>query len=109
MPAWLAAGASVDHVLLSLRDLDAAMKSKISAGYERDGSEVELKNWLVYGLGLCLDSMLEHGIDHSIVRFPDFLRAPEELHRSMRFPEPVDVARFTEVFGEVARPDMVHH
>lgn len=109
LPAWLAAGADVEHVLLALRDLDAAIKSKVDAGYERDASRVQLRNWLVYGFGLCLDAVLEHDVDHGIVRFPDFLEAPEDLYQQMRFPEPVDAERFLDVFRSVVRPEMVHH
>jgi hypothetical protein len=109
MPAWLASGASVDHALISLRNLDAAMKSKVAAGYEDTSSEVQLRNWLVYGFGLCLDALLEHKVEHALVRFPDFLGDPQGLYRAMRFPEPVDEERFLSVFGDVVRPEMVHH
>jgi hypothetical protein len=85
------------------------MDSKMAAGYESEASRGQLRNWLVYGLGLCLDTLLENGVDHSIVRFPQFLEDPVTLFESMRFPEPVDRDRFLRVFRSVVRPEMVHH
>ncbi len=94
---------------MSLRDLDAAMKSKVAAGYEEERSNSELRNWLVYGSGLLFDAILTHDVAYSLVRFPDFLKEPEALYEAMRFPGPVEQAAFLEAFERIARPDMVHH
>jgi hypothetical protein len=109
IPAWLASGANIEYALISLRNLDAAMESKVAAGYESAGSRVQLRNWLVYGFGLCIDTLLEHDVEHAMVRFPDFLQAPETLYRAMRFPEPVEQERFMSAFKRVVRPEMIHH
>ena len=109
LEAWLRAGADIDHVLVSLRDLDAAMKSKVAAGYEEEGSSSELRNWLVYGSGLLFDAILTHNVPYNLVRFPDFLKQPDALYEAMRFPGPVERPAFLEAFERIARPDMVHH
>ena len=109
LEVWLRAGADIDHVLVSLRDLDAAMKSKVAAGYEEERSSSELRNWLVYGSGLLFDAILTHDVAYDLVRFPDFLKQPEALYEAMRFPGPVERAAFLEAFERIARPDMVHH
>jgi hypothetical protein len=109
LEVWLRAHADVSHVLLSLRELEAAMKSKVAAGYERDHAGPELRNWLVYGLGLCMDAVLTHRVPFDLVHFPDFLDRPEMLYAAMTFPDPVERSRFMAAFERVARPDMVHH
>jgi hypothetical protein len=109
LEVWLRANADISHVLLSLRELDAAMKSKVAAGYERDHAGPELRNWLIYGLGLCMSSLLAHRVPFDVVHFPDFLDQPEMLYEAMTFPRPVERPRFMVAFERVARPDMVHH
>jgi hypothetical protein len=109
LEVWLRAGADITYVLVSLRDLEAAMKSKVAAGYESDHSGTELRNWLVYGFGMCMDAVLTHHVPYGLVRFPDFLDDPEPLFDAMRFPRPVPRERMAEAFERIARPDMVHH
>jgi hypothetical protein len=109
LEVWLRAEADISHVLVSLRELEAAMKSKAAAGFERDDAGPELRNWLVYGLGLCMNAVLTHRVPYDLVRFPDFLDQPEMLFEAMTFPRPVERPRFMAAFERVARPDMVHH
>jgi hypothetical protein len=109
LEVWLRAQADISHVLLSVRELEAAMRSRVAAGYERDHAGGELRNWLVYGLGLCMDSLHTHRVPFDVVRFPDFLDQPEILFDAMTFPRPVERSRFMAAFKRVARPDMVHH
>ena len=103
-------GADIDHVLVSLRDLDAAMKSKVAAGYEEERVELRAPELArVRNRGYSLTPILTHDVAYSLVRFPDFLKEPEALYEAMRFPGPVEQAAFLEAFERIAHPDMVHH
>ena len=104
---WAAAGAPIDHVLVSLRAIDAVVRSRIALGHLAPASAEAARNALTYAVGLCLLAVHEHRLDHAVVRFPDFLRDPGSLYAAMRFPEPVPRERFDEAFARVAEPDRV--
>jgi hypothetical protein len=108
LPVWAAAQVPIDHVLISIRNLDATVKSRARMDSLRFHGESGARNSVIYGLGLTLYGLEDHGIPYSLVRFPDFLTEPETLFQAARFPEPVDRDRFSEVFQGLARPELVH-
>ena len=108
MPVWLRAGAAIDHVVLSTRAMDAVIASRRAAGHLRYRTEAAATNELIYALGVCLDAIAEHDVNHSIVRFPHVLDCPETLASTLPFPEPVAPDRITEAVRSVARRDLVH-
>jgi hypothetical protein len=104
---WAAAGVGVEHVLVCVRSLEAVVRSRVEAGWLERRSEVGARNWFAYGLGLCLSACQDHRLEHSVVRFPDFLEEPEALFGALRFPEPVSREDFLRVFSGLVRPELV--
>lgn len=107
LPVWLAAGVIPEHVLVSVRDVAAMVASRERA--ERtflysNGA----RNAIVYSLGLCLATLYDAGIEHSVVRFPDFLSNAPALHAAMRFPKEVGREEFVTAFDSVRRDEAVH-
>lgn len=108
LPVWAEANAPIEHVLVSIRDLDATVKSRGRMDSLRFHGESGARNSIAYGLGLTLFALEDHHIPYSLVRFPDFLTDPDTVLTAARFPQPVDEARFREVFREIVRPELVH-
>lgn len=108
LPVWAEAQVPIEHVLISIRHLDATVQSRARMDSLRFHGESGARNSIIYGLGLTLYGLEDHGIPYSLVRFPDFLAKPDMLWRAARFPQPVDEARFMEVFKGLARPELVH-
>jgi len=108
LAVWAAAGATIDHVVISVRAMDAIVDSRVAAGHLRFGPRHVAVNELVHGLGLCVAAVVDHRLPYSVVRFPDYLDDPAGLHAALAFPGPVDEARFAAAAGAVARRDLVH-
>lgn len=106
--AWAAAGVSIEHVLVTVRSVDAMVESRQRAGHLRFRGSEGAKNGFIYALGLCIAALHDHRIPHDIVRFPDFLDDPRGLHERMRFPAPVEYERFEDAF-ERRRSDRLIH
>lgn len=96
---WAAAGAEIDHVLVCLRNLDAILASRRKAGMLEPTDRS--RNAFLYGLGLCIQSLVDHDIPHDFVRFPRMLEEPGELRAAMRFPEEVSDSDFQAAFENV--------
>jgi hypothetical protein len=108
LTVWMAAGASIDHVVIAIRSLDAMAQSRVSQDWLSRRSHGAIKNWFAYGFGLLMSAVYDHRLSYAITRFPDFLRQPEQLYEALRFPEPVPFERFLEVFHRHVKPDFVH-
>lgn len=106
---WGAAGADIEHVLVTTRPLEAMLGSRVQTGLHALLSPEDIRHTLIYGLGSCLTAIYEFGLDHDVVRFPEFLSDPEGLYRAMRFPEPVSYETFERGFRKVIDPDLVRH
>lgn len=108
LPVWLAAGADVSHVVLTSRNLDAMLDSRLQHRLLSFASRSEARNSLIYGIGMCLAACWDHSVPHTLLRFPDFVTDLEVLHG---LPLLRDVApdRFRSIAEDVIRPDLVHH
>jgi hypothetical protein len=107
LPVWLAAGAPIDHVVITTRDLDAMVASRLAAG-QTELSASELRKSLKYAIDVISTAVTDHDVPHTWLRFPDFLRDPGALYDVLPFPRPVERERFTEVATRLFDPDMVH-
>jgi hypothetical protein len=105
---WSAAGAPLDHVVITIRSLDAMAQSRISQNWLSPRSLGAIKNWFAYGFGLLMSTVYDHRLSYGIARFPDFLQQPEQLYEALRFSGPVPYDRFLEVFHRHVKPDFVH-
>lgn len=106
---WAAAGAPIDHVLVTVRPLEAMLESRLKTGLHTLLSTDDIRHTFIYGLGTCMTAIYEFGLDYDVVRFPGFLSNPEELYEAMRFPEPLSYEEFERGFRKVVDPDLVHH
>src|SRR3954451_7163115 len=107
LPVWVAAGAPIDHVVITNRDMDAMVASRLAAG-QTDMSAAQVRDSLTYALDVVRTTVADHEIPHTWLRFPDFLADPAALYEVLPFPRPVEVERFTEVATAVFDPDLVH-
>lgn len=108
LPVWLAAGAPVEHVIMTSRALDEAIASRSAAGLMSVGTSSTARNSLAYGIGLCLTTCWDHDVPVSVLRFPEFLSRPDELRLRLPLMDDVDPLVFERAVASVLRPDMVH-
>src|SRR4051812_42532758 len=107
LPMWLAAGAAIEHVVITFRPMGDVVASRQAAG-QSEFTEVELRNSLTYGLGIITESVLASGQSHSFIKFPDFLTDLDGLYAALRFPAPVTKERFEAAAATVFDHDQVH-
>jgi hypothetical protein len=107
LPLWLAAGAAIEHVVITFRAMGDVVASRQAAG-QSEFNAVELRNSLTYGLGIITESVLASGQSHAFIRFPDFLTDLDALYAAVRFPEPVSRDRFDAAAKAVFDHDQVH-
>ncbi len=106
-PVWLAAGAAIDHVVITMRDLDAMVASRLAAG-QTELSASELRKSLQYAIGMVSAAVAEHEVPHTWLRFPDFLQDPAALYDVLPFPRPVERDRFTAAAERLFDQSKVH-
>jgi hypothetical protein len=105
---WSAAGAAIDHVVITIRSLDAMAQSRVSQDWLSPRSLGAIKNWFAYGFGLLMSTVYDYRLSYGIARFPDFLQQPEQLYEALRFVDPVSYEQFLEVFNRHVKPEFVH-
>ncbi|MGH9920902.1 MAG: hypothetical protein ACRD6W_18795 [Nitrososphaerales archaeon] len=106
--AWLAAGAPVEAVVLTLRPLDALADSRVRANMYMGRARDWARHNYCYGLGLLLTATAENRVPVSMLRFPDFLADPDELRRNLPMPEARTPEEFERAFCSVYDPSLVH-
>jgi len=104
---WVLAGAEIDHVIVSIRSVDATVAGLLRLGALPGWSRGVAENEVAYRLGLLLAAIWDHRLSHSVIRFPDYLEERESLYDALRFPEPVNRDRFRSVFESLRRPELV--
>jgi hypothetical protein len=107
LPVWLAAGAAIDHVVITTRDLEAMVASRLAAG-QTELSAPQLRNSLVYAIGVVTAAVLDGEVPHTWLRFPDFLQDPAALYDVLPFPRPVERDRFTAAAERLFDQSKVH-
>jgi hypothetical protein len=105
---WCAAGAPIDHVVITIRSLDAMAQSRVAQDWLSPRSLGGIKNWFAYGFGLLMSAVFDYRLSYGITRFPDFLDHPQDLYRAIKFPHPVSYERFLRTFHVHAKPQFVH-
>jgi len=106
--AWLASGASIDHLVVPLRTLDSMVDSRVRVDMFSPEGRLWWKNNFAYGVGLLITAAYEYKIPLVPLRFPDFLDSPRELYTKLPLPEPRTQEEFERAFAEVYRPSLLH-
>jgi hypothetical protein len=105
---WVLAGAPIDHVVVCVRALEAMERSRARMVGAQEGSIQALKERGIDRLGTCIQAIYEHDLEHSIIRFPHFVKDPDGLYGALRFPTPVTRQRFRIAFDAIVRPELIH-
>jgi hypothetical protein len=108
LPVWAAAGVPIEQVVVCLRDLSAMSASREAAGHTSFNGN-DLRNGLVYAIGMTVTTVQDYALPHCILRFPDLLEDAASLHRRLLFPEPVEEHDLGDALARLRRPDLVHH
>ncbi len=106
--AWMAAGASIEAVVFTIRPLDAMADSRVRAGMYKDRARNWARHNYAYGSGLLLTAAAQYRLPVSSLRYPDFLERPDELYDTLPFPEPRTREEFRRAFDAVYDPTLVH-
>jgi hypothetical protein len=106
--AWLASGVPIEAVVFTFRPLDAMADSRVRVGMYSQRARDWARHNYCYGIGLLLTAVAEHRLPLSMLRYPDFLRDPAELYRTLPLPEPRTSEEFQRAFSSVFDPSLVH-
>lgn len=106
--AWLASGASIEAVVLTIRPLGAMVDSRVRAGMIPERARGWAANNFTYATGLAMTAIVEHRVPFEVLRFPDFLNDPDELHRRLPFPEERSNSEFRKAFTRLYDSTLVH-
>ena len=111
---WVAAGAPIEHIVLTLRKVEDVIGSAAHAGMRKPVDEVseeqlnDARSTVTYRIGAVLTAAAESGIPYSTLWFPNYLKDPEGLHASLPFPKPVSLDAFMEGFRKTVKPEFVN-
>ncbi len=111
---WVAAGAPIEHIVLTLRKVEDVIGSAAHAGMRKPVDEVseeqlnDARSTVTYRIGAVLTAAAESGLPYSALWFPDYLNDPEALHASLAFPKPVSLDAFMEGFRRTVKPEFVN-
>jgi len=87
LPVWLAAGARIDHVVLTSRRIDEMVASRQAAGHLGHKNENDTRNTFIYAHGVALASVEDAGIRYTRFRYPDSLTDLPRLAQMLPLPE----------------------
>lgn len=108
LAVWVAAGAPIEHVLVTSRDSASMVASHMTAGNVGRLTPSAARNGFAYATGLCVVALQDGRVPWDLVRFPDLLTQPEHLYQVMRFPDPVPRDRFLRAITAVKDDRLVH-
>jgi hypothetical protein len=111
---WVAAGAPISHIVLTLRKVEDVIGSAAHAGMRKPVDEVsseqlnDARSTVTYRIGAVLTAAAESGLPYSTLWFPGYLSDPEGLYGSLSFPKPVSLDAFMEGFRKTVKPEFVN-
>jgi hypothetical protein len=119
LPVLLATGRfNVDHVLVPIRELEAAAQSRVRVGGANGnvpgglvgtGEPAAQKAVLAESFHRLMHTLAEHNIPHTLLHFPTLVRDCEYTRQKLQFLTPaVDDDEFRAAFQRVSRPELVH-
>lgn len=108
LPVWLAAGAKVEHVVVTTRSFQDMVSSRTVAGHSHFKASSDLQNSLVYAWGNLMACLQDASVAQTILRFPDFLETPAETVERLPTLDVVGREALLLAFERVVDGDLVH-
>jgi hypothetical protein len=107
---WLASGARIDHVVVTVRDSAASASSRVAADLSKFADDDLMRTSTVLGLGALFDVLLNAEVPHRVLRFPTWPADVDAL-TTLPFPGPVPVPaeRVRAAVEQVFEPSLVRH
>lgn len=107
---WLASGARIDHVVVTVRDSAASASSRVSADLSKFADDDLMRTSTVLGLGTLFDVLLNTDVPHRVLRFPSWPGDVDNL-ATLPFPgaESVPTERVRTAVERVFEPSLVRH
>jgi hypothetical protein len=111
---WVAAGAPIEHIVLTLRKVEDVIGSAAHAGMRKPVDEVseeqlnDARSTVTYRIGAVITAAAESGVPYSTLWFPEYLKDPQALHATLAFPKPVSLDAFMEGFRTTVKPELVN-
>ena len=111
---WVAAGAPIEHVVLTLRRVEDVIGSAAHAGMRKPVDQVSVeqlnnaRSTVTYRIGAVVTAAAESGIPYSTLWFPNYLSDPEALYRALAFPRPLSLDAFLVGFRRTVKPELVN-
>lgn len=109
LPVWLRAGASIDAVIVCVRDIATMVQSRIDAGMIPKAARISASDNFVYGIGILLTTLVLHDIDFVVLPFPRYLDDAAELYRKLPARAKSDYASFARAFRATVQPGLIHY
>jgi hypothetical protein len=86
LPVWIAAGADIEHVVVSYRGASAMVGSRVAAGHLRFSSPNDARNAMIYAAGNVITALADSSVPHTILRFPQYLQDLDAVADSLPIP-----------------------
>jgi hypothetical protein len=88
LQVWLASGAPIGHVVVTVRDSGASAASRVEANLSKFADEDTMRTSTVLGLGTLFDTLLSVDVPYTVLRYPAWPTNVDDV-AALPFPEPV--------------------
>jgi hypothetical protein len=105
---WLASGAAIDHVVVTIRDSGSSSASRVAADLSKFADQDTMRTSTVLGLGALFDVLLNADVPYNVLRFPAWTEDIDQL-AGLPFPRPVTRDEIRTALDRVFEPTLVHH
>lgn len=105
LPVWVAAGASISHVVVSTRDTSKTLESRRAADQVRFLKYSDAFNAIVYAVGVVTTTIADNDIPATFLRYPDHLHDLDNLALQLPRPNGLTAAGLLEALRASANSD----
>lgn len=109
LPVWIAAGASLDHVVATVRPAADSARSRLAAGLAGYANEDVMRSAIALELGVLWDTLLQGDVPFSVLPFPAWTRDGGDLVKALPFPNRVAPDTLKETLNRLSDTRLVHH
>jgi hypothetical protein len=103
---WLASGAPIDHVVVTVRDSGASAASRVESNLSKFADEDTMRTSTVLGLGALFDTLLSGDVPYRVLRYPAWPTTVEDV-AALPFPRPVPPEEVRSALERVFDPALV--